>query len=127
MYREDLCGGGISEGFNKEDCYSEFMNILRNQEMDNSHENLHHIVLQIGSLLILCIMTALGFFLLRSKPLKMHPYNLYGFEALACVNFLFYWYVWYYIVRLADLFVYLHPYFFTERKQEKTLRLAVAF
>ena len=107
QYSENVCSGCVNKNFSNEDCYGHLVDTWREFEQMENEKLANHEYLQIATLLILCVMTALGFFLLRNKNLKTHPYNLYGFEALACVCFIYYWYIWYYILRIAELFVVL--------------------
>ena len=75
---------------------------------------------------ILVLMTAMSFFLLQNKNLKMHPYKLYAFEGLACVFFFWNWYSWYFIIDIVELFMFFQPFFFNNRPlYESKFKLAV--
>ena len=57
------------------------------------------------ALLLLVVMTVMGFFLLMNKRLQVHPYKLYAYEILGCACFYWNWYAWYYNVSMARLLI----------------------
>ena len=79
------------------------------------------------AIIILSLMTVMGFFLLRSKNLRMHPYPLYAFEVLACVFFFWNWYVYNFVMTIAINFVEILPFFWINRRNELIFRLTVFF
>ena len=87
----------VSNDFGQyEECFKHLMTTWSHENFARRNEvNINSTSMAI-TIVILILMTLMGYFLLLNNKLNMHPYRLYAYEILSCAGFYWNWYAWYF-------------------------------